>query len=282
MRRPLKLLLLWALLGASVAAAVFVLMVRLHLGQRVDLSAHEGRKWMSLEMRRSARAVVSVGTPILVVAVAGVSTVVALMRRGLAAAAAAVLSIPLALLLARTLKGLLPRDDQLVGSWVTGDNTFPSGHLTVLAVAMLVAVSVSAPRRRPRVAGIAAGLLAAQIVGVAASGWHRPSDLVGALGIAVAVSAAAGMVIAGSWRGASVRGTQPPWYAGRDPVLHGGGAVLLVVWAWFVVGGLFGRPSYGDFMLHVAAVSVVVVLGYSSVVVHARLADAADASAIAE
>lgn len=278
MRRPLKLQLLWALLGASVAVAVFVLMVRFHLGQRVDFSAFEGRKWMSLEMRRSARAVVSVGTPMLVVAVAARSTVVALTRRGLGAAAAALASVPVALVLARMLKNLLPRDDQLVGSWVTGDNTFPSGHLAVLATAVLVAVSVSTPRRRPRVAALAAGLVAAQAVGVAASGWHRPSDLVGALGIAVGVSALAGMVIAGGRRGGSLR-PRERWYVKRDSVLHGGGAILLLVWTWFVVGRLLGRPSYGDFLAHVAAVSLVVVLGYASVVVHARLADAADDAA---
>ena len=278
MRRPLKVLLLWGLLGVSAAVAAFVVMVCLHAGQRADFVAFEGRKWTSLELRRATAVLVRFGTPAVVLVTTAASAAVAHRRRGAAAAAAVVTGVVAVVFIARMLKLVLPRDDQLVGTWVSVRNTYPSGHMAALAVAMLVAVAVSPPNRRSTVTALAAGSVSVQALGLAATGWHRLSDLVGALGIAVAVGAPTSMVICGRWLDGPVPSTSTPWCSRRTTVLAGAGAILLVCSTWFAAGRLLGRPSYGSFALHAAATSLIAVIGYCVVVIQANLVDAADAA----
>lgn len=277
MRRPLKLLLLWALLGASVAAVAFLVLVRIHFGQRVDFSVFEGRKWTSLDLRRFTAAVVRVETPSVVLVTTAASAVVAQRKRGAVAAVGVVTGVAAAMFLARVLKAGLPRDDQLDGTWVAIQNTYPSGHMAVLATAVLIAVAVSPPNRRPLVAALAVGSVCAQVIGLAASGWHRPSDLIGALGVAVAVGAVVSAVITRGWRGHPLPSARP-WWVRRPAVLAGAGVVLLVCSMWFAMGRLLGRPSHGSFVLHAVVTSLVAVVGYGVVVAHANLVDAADAA----
>ena len=278
MRHPLKALLLWALLGVSAAAATFVVMVRFQAGQRADFSAFEGRKWTSLELRRFTAVLVRIGTPAVVLVTTAVSAVVAQRRRGAVAAAAVVTGVAAVALLARMLKATLPRDDQLAGTWVAVRNTYPSGHMAALAVVMLIAVAVSPPNRRSLVTALAAGSVSALAVGLAASGWHRPSDLIGALGVAVAVGAVTSMVISGRWRDGPVPRADASWWSRRAAVMAGAGAILLVCSTWFAVGRLLGRPSHGSFALHAAVTSLIAAMGYGVVVIHANLVDAADAA----
>lgn len=277
MRHPLKVLLLWALLGASAAAAAYVVMVCFRAGQRADFSAFEGRKWTSLELRRFTAVLVRFGTPSVVLVTTAASAVVAQRKRGAAAAVAVVTGVATVVFLARVLKAVLPRDDQLDGTWVAIQNTYPSGHMATLATAMLLAVTVSPPNRRSLVTALAAGSVSAQIVGLAASGWHRPSDLIGALGVAVAAGAVTSMVITRDWREHPLP-SATPWWSRRPAFLAGAGVVLLACSTWFAMGRLLGRPSHGSFVLHAVVTSVVAVAGYGVVVVHANLVDAADAA----
>lgn len=271
-------LLLWALLGASVAAAAFMAMVWFHAGQRADFSAFEGRKWTSLELRRFTTVVVRFATPTIVVLTTAVSAVAAQRRRGVAATVAVVTGVSAVVFLARMLKAVLPRDDQLAGTWVGVRNTYPSGHMAALAVVMLIAVAVSPPNRRSLVTALSAGAVSAQTVGLAATGWHRLSDLIGALGIAVAVGAPASMVITGQWRDATVPRAASSWWTRWSGRLAGAGVVLLACSAWFAAGRLLGHPSYGSFGLHTVVTSLIALTGYGVVVIQANLVDAADAA----
>jgi membrane-associated phospholipid phosphatase len=102
-----------------------------------------------------------------------------------AAAAATVVGSSLT---SQALKRWLDRPDLLGLGY---QNSFPSGHVTVVAALAAGALLVSAGRARPTVA--AAGLAATAVTAVAtvALGWHRPSDVVGAVGVVAAWTAAA-------------------------------------------------------------------------------------------
>lgn len=275
MRRAPSRLGMWALVGLGVVGATFSVMVLLRHGQRLDFSAYEGRKWTSLTQRRSASWVMRTATPVVVVATLMATAIVAGARRGVVAAASTLLSVPVALVAAWTLKAVLPRPDLLPGSWVSVENTFPSGHVAGMATAMLMAVSVSPPAWRPRVAAVAVGALAIQVIGVSASGGHRTSDLVGALGLAVAVAAVCSVAVVSSWRG-DPEPTSQKWYS--DPT----GVVVCLLGTsyaglvWLGVGRVFGRASYGRFPLYATAVLLAALLAGAAVVLHARVVDSVD------
>ncbi len=72
-----------------------------------------------------------------------------------------------------------------------GDNTFPSGHMTAFAAVTLGLLLVVPVRVRTVVACI--GVLGLSVVGalLLGSGWHRPSDVFGAILLVTCVSALA-------------------------------------------------------------------------------------------
>ncbi|EWS80245.1 membrane protein [Brachybacterium phenoliresistens] len=75
---------------------------------------------------------------------------------------------------------LVPRDVLAEGIEVT-PNSFPSGH-TTLAMAAAVAIVLAVPDRlRSLAAVLAAGWAVGAGVGTMAEGWHRPSDVAGAV-----------------------------------------------------------------------------------------------------
>jgi membrane-associated phospholipid phosphatase len=100
----------------------------------------------------------------------------------------------------QALKRWLDRPD-LLG--LGGANSFPSGHVTVIASLAAGALLVSARRAQPTVAvaGVAATAVAA--AATLALGWHRPSDIVGAVGVVAAWAA-----VAGAW--AAGKASRPP------------------------------------------------------------------------
>lgn len=69
-------------------------------------------------------------------------------------------------------------------------NSFPSGHTTVAISAVLAAVLVAPALLRPMV--VTLGSFAATLVGASTvvGGWHRPSDVIGALLVSLAWAAA--------------------------------------------------------------------------------------------
>jgi len=94
----------------------------------------------------------------------------------------------------QALKHWLDRPD-LLG--VGGANSFPSGHVTVVASLAAGALLVSAGRARPAVAVAGAAATVATAAATLALGWHRPSDVVGAAGVVAAWAAIAGAWAAG-------------------------------------------------------------------------------------
>ena len=116
-----------------------------------------------------------------------------LTRRRLSAAIVGVAIIGVSSVLAQVLKhGLLDRP-ALVS---IGDNTFPSGHMTAFAAVTFAMLLVVPARIRTGVAVV--GVLVLSVVGtlLLRLGWHRPSDVLGAILLVTCVSALAQLGVA--------------------------------------------------------------------------------------
>lgn len=132
--------------------------------------------------------VISVGTLVLAV---GALAMLAFLRRQptLALLAAGIVAGSLAV--TEVLKHVLLTRPPLVPSSVL-DNTFPSGHTTV-GISLGLAMVMVVPAGLRAAAGLGAAALAAAVgVATVAAGWHRPSDVVAAYLVALAVAAGIG------------------------------------------------------------------------------------------
>ncbi len=128
-----------------------------------------------------------VSMPSVAVAIAALAVVATKRSRpGLGAAAAA--TVAGANLTTQALKHWLDRPDLLGLGYA---NSFPSGHVTVVASLAAGALLVSARRAQPAVAVVGVAATAVTAVATVALGWHRPSDVLGAVGVVVAWTALA-------------------------------------------------------------------------------------------
>ncbi len=120
---------------------------------------------------------------------------------GRRAAAAAGVTLVAANVTTQILKSLLaePRFHESLGHQVAAAS-WPSGHVTGGAAAVVAAVLVAPPERRPLVAKIAALVALALSFAVAANSWHYPSDALG------------GLAVAGAWGSAMAA-----WLSSRRP-----------------------------------------------------------------
>jgi membrane-associated phospholipid phosphatase len=191
--RPLPLAVL-ALACALALVVAYAFFVRTHAGQRIDEAALSGRL-ASLHARHAADQLlttISVGS----LALALVLLVgQALLRRRVALAVVAVAVVLGAMGLTELLKRLVLPRPELVPTAIE-HNSFPSGHTTI-AFAVGIAAALAAPPRWRR--AVAAGALVyGTAIGVAtvAAGWHRPSDVAGALLVVTGWAAAVVLAVA--------------------------------------------------------------------------------------
>lgn len=222
--RPLRPLPLAALAFACALAlvAAYVVFVRTHAGQRVDEAALSGRL-ASAHARDAADQLlttISVGS----LALALVLLVgQALLRRRVAQAVVAVAVVLGSVLVSEILKHLVLPRPELVPTAIP-HNSFPSGHTTTAFAVGIAAALVAPPRWRRAVA--AGALLYGTAIGVAtiAAGWHRPSDVAGALLVVTGWAAAVVLAVAlvdpdafGAERaGEAAEGTGSTWARTRD------------------------------------------------------------------
>ena len=146
----------------------------------------------------------AVSVPSIAMAV-GVVAAVAVTRSRPALAVAAAATVVGANVTTQALKHWLVRPDLLdLGS--PNVNSFPSGHVTVVASLAAGALLVMPRRAQPTVAALGVVATAVTAVATVALGWHRPSDVIGAIGVVGAWAA-----IAGAWAtGRSSTPTGPP------------------------------------------------------------------------
>jgi len=196
--RPLRPLPLAALAAACAAglALVYALLVRTYAGQRIDEAALNGRLGSPAARRAAGELLTTIGVGSLVLVLALIAGQ-ALVRRRAALALAAVGLVAGALLTTEVLKHLvLARPDLLPRPSALDHNSFPSGHTTIAFAAGLAATLAAPPRwRRPVAVG---ALLYGTAIGVAtvAAGWHRPSDVAGALLVVTGWAAVIALAVA--------------------------------------------------------------------------------------
>jgi membrane-associated phospholipid phosphatase len=242
--RPLRPLPLAALAIACALALVvaYLVFVRTHAGQRIDEAALNGRLG-SMHARAAADQLlttISVGSLVLVLALLAGQ---ALLRRRMALAVVAVAVVVGALALTEVLKHLVLPRPHLVPTGID-ENSFPSGHTTT-AFAVGIAAALAAPPRWRR--AVAAGaLLYGTAIGVAtiAAGWHRPSDVAGALLVVTGWAAAVVLVVAlidpsafASERGERADdpdGSRSTWARGRDLEGYALLAAMALAAGWLV------------------------------------------------
>lgn len=185
-----------AVLAAGFFAATYVLSVRTTTGQSAEDAILAASRFTY-----DPPILNLVTVPNLLIACAVVA-VLGLVRRRVWAAVAGVAIIGVSTVLAQILKhGLLDRP--ALAS--IGDNTFPSGHMTAFAAVTFALLLVVPARIRTVVALV--GALGLSVVGtlLLRFGWHRPSDVFGAILLVTCVSA---LVQLGVVRQQSA-GTQP-------------------------------------------------------------------------
>jgi membrane-associated phospholipid phosphatase len=173
-----------SLLGAAVCAGLFTILALFAVdtarGQRIDqlvLSAGRGDSGPVRDLVFPALDVVSV--PVVLVLLA-LGAVVALVRRRPGLLVHMVALVGGANLTTQVTKLLMDRTE-LADQVEATTNSFPSGHTTLAASVALALVLVVPPRARGPVGILGAAWTAAVGIGTIAQGWHRPSDVVGAL-----------------------------------------------------------------------------------------------------
>jgi membrane-associated phospholipid phosphatase len=272
--RPLRPLPLAALaLGCAAALVVlYVLFVHTHAGQRIDEAALHGR----LGSQRARHAADDLLTTISVGSLAVVLVLLAaqaLMRRRVALAVVALAVVLGAVTTTEVLKHVVLSRPELVSSPIPR-NTFPSGHTTT-AFAVGIAAALAAPPRWRRL--VAAGAFVyGTAIGVAtiAAGWHRPSDVAGALlvvtGWAAAVVLAATLVdrdAFGAGPGARADAGATSWARVMDLEGYALVAVAVLLAGWLATVAIVGGRRIGAIELttpnaaFVAACACVAALG---------------------
>ena len=200
-RAAIRRSLMIAALAAASVAVFYIVFVRTKWGQEIDDLAFEGRHAAKLESTRRLNRMLNAVTESSLFLLGGAIVLIAFAQRRIRLVFVVGASMSMAVLTTEVLKlKLLTRP---VFSDVQGipQNSYPSGHATIGMVLSLGLVMVSTSGTRRWAAALAALLSTAFGTAVLASGWHRPSDSLGAYGVALAWFAAGNAVLLWSdWR----------------------------------------------------------------------------------
>ncbi len=178
-----------SVVGAALMIGAYLLFVRTWPGQRLDDILFESRKETLLAARRVVAAVLRLLT-IPGIALGCAAIAIERARRGAwRSGALAVGAVGLTLAAARLIKVGAGRPELADLAWSSHENTFPSGHTAAVTAVLLAAVAVGGAPRRWWTVSAAATLAAMYSAGMVSTGWHRPSDVVGAVGLALAIVA---------------------------------------------------------------------------------------------
>jgi hypothetical protein len=224
-----RLSLLLAVVAGSIVVFIgnYIFFVRTTLGQELDNAALIGAE-------HEAQGVVSEAWDLLdIISVASLALacvvigVVALLRRRVALAFAALTTIAVANVATQLLKRVLLERPDLIGAGEL--NSLPSGHATVAATVSVGLVMVTAPRWRSVVALVTVVFPIAVAVAVVTASWHRPSDSIAAFCVVLGVAAASLAAVVAVF--GFDAGERPPRWLRRS-------ALTLVGVAIVVLGGL--------------------------------------------
>ncbi|MEI7885858.1 MAG: phosphatase PAP2 family protein [Actinomycetes bacterium] len=227
-------MLLLGFLAACLLFGLYVIFVRTAPGQRFDDIAFEGRKATRLAARRPATFLVHMLTvPSILIGCLAIA--VDTFRRGWwRTGAVALCSVGLTGLLARLLKGALGRPSLVDLAYASSRNSFPSGHSATVVAVLLAAVSACEPSVRAFLASACALLCAVYAATLLGSGWHRPSDVLAGICLAVLVVATSTAARLLCFQEASDRPGNSAWWFEHLALLVRLGALRPVRMVWFV------------------------------------------------
>lgn len=178
--------LVWGLLAAASVGWLYRLFVQDPRGLLLDHAAFLGAGLGRARVQPVADLVLGfVSIRFLLVSIA-VAVVVAVARRRWGDALRAVIVAGGANLTTQILKAALERPDTSALTDYTLANSLPSGHTTVAASVVAMAVLVVPRALRPWAALIGAGYVAATGVATISLAWHRPSDALAAIAVVTA------------------------------------------------------------------------------------------------
>ncbi|GLZ54245.1 phosphatase PAP2 family protein [Actinomycetospora sp. NBRC 106378] len=184
-------------LGTVLTAASWLLLVDSSSGRRLDHTVmvavenvFSGVRGEVLDLLRLV-SVASVGLALVAIAVIGLS------RRRVGAVGAGVVLVLVSQAITQGLKAVLPREG-------AGENSLPSGHVTVISALVIATVLVLPAALRYVAAAVGLVVVAGASVAVIAAGWHRPGDVLAAYGVIAAVGGGL-LVVDGLRRAASRR-----------------------------------------------------------------------------
>jgi nitrogen fixation-related uncharacterized protein len=212
-------LLMSIIAGAMIVfAGNYVFFVRTTIGQELDNAALNGAEYELQGVITEAwnlLDVISVAS--LAAACLGIG-LIALLRRHVAVACAALMTIAVANVATQVLKRVLLERPDLIGA--SALNSLPSGHATVAATVSVGLVMVTAPRWRSVMALVSVAFPIAVAVAVVTASWHRPSDSVAAFCV-VLVVAAASLAIVFAIFGFDAAARPPRWFRRSVLILVG-------------------------------------------------------------
>lgn len=208
-------LVMWLLAAAAAQLAAFEVVRRVFVGtergQLLDTAALTGNRVGSRHLDEPVEVLLSAMTVLSLAAAIAVIGFIALMRRRVALAGAAVLLIVGANLTTQLLKHGIERPEYGVDvARAAAGNSLPSGHTTVAASVAVALVLVLPPRLRGVAALLGAGYAGLAGVATLSADWHRPSDAVAALLIVGAWAALVGLLLAVAHRRDGGRGAPAP------------------------------------------------------------------------
>jgi membrane-associated phospholipid phosphatase len=263
-RREMRMALIASAVAAVSVLVFYVVFVRTHWGQEIDDIAFEGRAAVSAQATRRLERMLRTVTEVSLFVLGGAIVLVALAQRRIRLVFVVGACMSLAVVTTEVLKLQLLTRPTFSDVQGIANNSYPSGHATIGMVLSLGLVMVSTSRWR-RVATVLAALFATAFgSAVLATGWHRPSDSLGAYGVALAWFAAGHAVlvwsdIAHPYRyGAASADDRPP----SPALLIGAGLALMgfvswVLWRSLEDQGLRTVAYAGAYVLATALIDLV-------------------------
>lgn len=266
---PRAIAALGAVVGAIGVHLLWAFFVNTAAGQRIDRAAFEGAAFEQGRLWQLAQPVLSVVSYTLVIGGAIVAVLIAVFRRRVLLAIQMFALVGGANLTTQLIKHWYPRPRLLPG-W-TGENSLPSGHVTV-AASVSAALLLAAPRRwRPLVAVLGAAWTIAMGLSTMVGQWHRPADVVAAVLVVFAWAALICAITSNrtldlpergnaeevqlKYPGGSWRLTNPPvraapvpmasWMVAAFMALLGG--ICLVIWAFVIFRLLDASPDVSSY-----------------------------------
>ena len=178
---------LYAVLGSLAAAGTTAALawaaVKTPRGQRLDELAMLGARADRGPLHELVYPVLNViGIPFIVGALA-VAVLWALLRGRVPLALSMLALVAGANISTQVVKRFVLSRETLAAGLEATPNSFPSGHTTIAASIATVFVLVSPPKLRPWVSLLGAAWLTLTGTATMIDGWHRPSDVLGAIGV---------------------------------------------------------------------------------------------------